>query len=161
MLGRHSHVIAMIGRDRSIKYLVRDYFALSVRQALMPALLGRGLGQADLVLCLLRLRDRHHLRMINVYVHLLVGRPILIGEPCLLRYATNGRPTATRSPLAEDRRVIYVQPDNPRQPSTEAHGRWREFKVGRSISQLRIRGVTKRDLRRAVRRGWVRLEEAA
>ena len=160
MLRRHAHVIAMIGRDRVTKYLLRDYFQLSRTMALMPALLERGLGQADLVLALLRLRDARdaRLRIYGAYIELLVGHPIAVGPCCLLRYRANGHPTVTRD---RSPRLVWVNPVNPRQPRTEAHSRWSEFRVGRTVAQLRVRGVTKRDLRRATRKGWIRLEEAA
>jgi hypothetical protein len=32
--------------------------------------------------------------------------------------------------------------------------------VGRTVQQLRVRGVTRRDLRRAERRNWIRFEDA-
>jgi hypothetical protein len=162
MLRKHAHTVAMINRDRRTAYLLRDYFDLPRSTSLMPALLARGLGQADLVLALLRLRDQAtpYSRLFRVYVELLVGHPITVGPACLLHYKTNtSTPTIIRA--KDDRRLTYVAPANPRQPRTEAHMRWSLFQVGRSISQLRVRGVTKRDIRRAARRGWIRIEELA
>ncbi len=163
MLHRHAHTIAMMNRDGRTKLLLRDYFDLSRSMALMPSLLTRGLGQADLVLSLLHLRDQtrtEYRRIFAAYVELLVGHPIVIGPSCLLRYQVNGhQPRVTRS--SDDRRLIYVAPGNPRQPGTDAHLRWCEYRVGRTVGQLRIRGVTRRDVRKAVRRGWVQLEAAA
>lgn len=161
MLKRHAHTVAMLNRDRTIAYLVRDYFQLPRGVALMPALIDARLGQADLVLCLLHLYDRHHYRLTRAYIHLLVGRPISIGPPCLLRrplvpFATI--PPGPRTLL--DRRITAVAPANPRRVRTAAHGRWDDFMVGRTVGQLLSRGSTRREVRRAVRRGWIVLEDA-
>src|SRR6266404_4838263 len=125
----------MINRDRATKYLLRDYFQLPRTQALMPALIGANLGQADLVLSLLRLRDTcrtPYARIYSCYITLLVGHPIVVGPRCLLAYRTNGHSTVTRDPAA--RRITYVAPANPRQPGTPAHARWPDFKVGRTLA---------------------------
>lgn len=160
MLRRHSLVIAMMNRDRTTNMLLRDYFDLPRTPTLMATLLARRLGQADLVLALLRLRDQRtrHRHLFGSYVELLVGHPIAVGPRCLLLYPTNtSRPTVVRS--KDDRRLTYVCPGNPRAPQTEAALRWCEFKVGRSVGQLLIRGVTQRDIRRALREGWIQVEE--
>jgi hypothetical protein len=156
----------MLDRDAHASLLIRDYFNLPRRHALMASLTDRGLGQADLVLCLLRIRDAtrnpDRRRLLAFYVHRLVGRPILVGEPCLLRYRANGaRPRTTHPRDPRDRKITWVLGTNPRQPQTDAYLRWSEFKVGRTVGQLRIRGVTRRDIRRAVRRNWIRMEEIA
>ncbi len=160
MLHRHHQTVAHLTSHRELKYLIRDYFSLPRTTALMPALLARRLGQADLVLCLLRLRDAHSALRYAAEGHItqLVGHPITIGPGCLLLYRCNGLPSATldRSP-----RIVWVADVNPRQPNTDAHQRWAEYKLGRSVAQLRARGVALRDIRRAKARGWIRLEEQA
>lgn len=159
MLNRHYKTVARLSANRSLKYLVRDYFGLPVSTALMPALLARGLGQADLVLCLLRIRDAHRGLRITVEEHItaLIGQAIRACPPCLLHYNTPSK--LTRS--LDDRRLVHVAPVNPRQEGTDAHMRWCEYRVGRTLGQLYVRGVTKRDVRRAVRNGWIRVEEMA
>lgn len=164
MLRRHCATVALVNRDSLTSFLVRDYFDLPRSQTLMASLIDRGLGQADLVLCLLHLRDHStpdHRRLISYYVRRLVGRPILVGPSCLLAYRINGHAPRASRPLPNDRKIIWVSPTNPRQPGTDAHARWEEFRPGRTIAQLRSRGVTRRDLRKAERAGWVRFEEAA
>ena len=161
---KHARSVAAMGRDQLTSYLVRDYFGLPRGRTMMASLLSAGLGQADLVLCLLRLRDRaspDHGRLLSYYVRRLVGRPIQRGAPCVLHYYVNGHaPRVVRpAPTAEDRRVVWVASANPRQPNTSAAARWASFRIGRTVAQLRARGVTKRDIRRAERRGWVRFEE--
>jgi hypothetical protein len=162
---RHLRTVTLMNRDPLTSFLVRDYFDLPRRETLTWCLLSRRLGQADLVLCLLRLRDGRamrddHHRLLSYYIRRLVGRPILVGEPCLLRYRSNGSaPRTTRPTTSADRRLAWVNPTNPRHPGTEAHLRWMEFKPGRTVAQLRARGITRRDLRRAERLGWVRFEE--
>lgn len=155
MLHAHHRAIALISAHRDLKYLVRDYFALPRHRAIAPALLERGLGQADLVLALLRLRDQHRAvrPAAEALIAALVGHPITIGPPCLARY----RDPAPYLPVDTSPRITYVAPVNPRQPSTEAHMRWCEYRVGRSVAQLRARGVTARDVRRVRARGWIRL----
>lgn len=157
---KHARAVALLGSNRPIKYLIRDYFALPKEMALMPSLLARSLGQADLVLCLLRLRDTHRpLRMpIEIYITMLVGHPIEYGPGCLLRYRDNGAPHVSldRSP-----RVTWVTDENPRQPNTDAYLRWPEYKVGRTIAQLKMRGVKTKDIRVAKRKGWIKLEQYA
>jgi hypothetical protein len=139
-----------------LKELIRQYFGLPAEIAITPALYQRGLGQADLVLCLLR---TDHF-MAREFVAMLIGHPITICTPCLLHYRTNGGAPSIRHPTsALDRRIIFVCPMNPRQPKTEAHLRWQDFKPGRTPRQVMTRGSTKRDVRRALRMGWIRLEE--
>src|SRR5579859_6321259 len=81
MLHRHHRTIANLSSNPDLKYLIRDYFDLPRWQSLLPAMLARGLGQADLVLCLLRLRDRHRAARCACELHIaaLVGRPIVLG----------------------------------------------------------------------------------
>lgn len=159
VLNRHYKTVARLAANHSLKYLVRDYFGLPVATALMPAMLDKGLGQADLVLCLLRIRDAHKTMRHAVEEHItsLIGQAIQACPSCLLHY--NPPSKITRSP--DDRRLVHVTPVNPRQEGTDAHMRWCEYRVGRTIGQLIIRGVTKRDIRRAVRNGWIRVEEMA
>ena len=158
LLHLHSSTVGRLAADRHIKYLVRDYFCLPRSIALMPAMLERGLGQADLVLCLLRLRDAHATlrRSLEDHIAQLIGHPICVGPACLRSYRT-GPTRVVRS--QDDRRITWVVPDNPRQHGTEAHLRWCEYRIGRTLGQLYVRGVTKRDVRRALRRGWIKLEE--
>jgi hypothetical protein len=160
MMKKHSLVISMMNRDRSTAYLLRDYFDLRRGTTLMASLLQRGLGQADLVLALLRLRDQHRRprRLLDFYVTMLVGHPIQVGPSCLRDY----RSATTRTVRSrDDRRITFVIPGNPRAASTEAHDRWCEFMVGRTLGQLLVRGVTKRDIRRSLRKGWIKVEELA
>ncbi len=160
MLHAHARTVARLNNDTGLKYLIRDYFSLPRTTALMPALLSRALGQADLVLCLLRLRDAHAGVRLACEAHItaLVGHPISIGPGCLLRYRDDGR---LHVALDRTPRITYVVPVNPRQPHTDAYLRWPEYRVGRSIAQLRVRGVKPKDIRTATRRGWIRLEEHA
>jgi hypothetical protein len=162
MLKKHSLVVAMMNRDTTTAFLLRDYFDLPRHTTLMSCLLHKQLGQADLVLALLRLRDRRprNHRVLGAYIELLVGHPITVAPTCLLRYATNtSHPRVVRS--RDERKITFVLGTNPRAPATAAHLRWCEFRVGRSLGQLYVRGVTKRDVRKAVRKGWIKVEEVA
>lgn len=162
MLKKHSLVVSMMNRDRATAFLLRDYFDLPRDQTLMSGLLNKRLGQADLVLALLRLRDRnmHDRHILGAYIELLVGHPIIVAPSCLLHYSlSTPRPRVVKS--KDERKITYVTNTNPRAPATAAHLRWCEFRIGRSIGQLYVRGVTKRDVRKAVRKGWIKVEEAA
>lgn len=161
MLRKHAHALALMSADKQIKHAVCEYFTVpktSRRFALTPILYQRGLGQADLVLALLRIshpRARH-------YIELLIGHAITICAPCLLSYGNRNtsRPTVTRPEEPDTRRILWVNPTNPRQPGTQANLRWAWFQVGRSVGQLRVRGVKRRDIRKAADMGWIKLEEA-
>ncbi len=114
------------------------------------ALAARGLGQADVVLALLRGPEDLH-----ACAEALVGRAIEI-----LPGVDLGRPpppAAPEVPAADRRRVAAVAP-NPRLPTTGSFHRFKHFRVGRTVAQLLTRGVTRRDIREAQRNGWVRLE---
>lgn len=163
MLHKHHRTVARIAATRDLKYLVRDYFALPRATALMPAMLARGLGQADLVLCLLRLRDHHEAlrRTTEDLIAALVGHPICVGPSCLLSYRTTAQRGVRVVRSKDDRRITSVVQDNPRQPNTSAHLRWCEYRVGRTIGQLLVRGITRKDILRAQRRGWIQVEEMA
>ncbi len=160
MLHNQYLLVARLGSNRVFKNLIRDYFTLPIRDALLPAMLARGLGQADLVFCLLHLRDAHPgLRSAaESYITMLVGQPIKIGPSCLQSYRVNGKP---RSTLDRSPRIVHVHHTNPRLPNTEAFLRWPEFKVGRSTAQLRARGLKPKDIRLAARNGWIQLQEQA
>lgn len=159
MLRKHAATMAKLTADKSIKSLICDYFDLRPRShSLTPLMYKRGLGQADLVLALLRISHP----MARTYIGLLIGHPITIGAPCLLRYNPNvntARPSTTRPTGVDNRRITYVQPTNPRQPGTEAHLRWPWFQHGRTVAQLRVRGVKRRDIRKAADMGWIKLED--
>lgn len=107
-----------------------------------------GAGQADCVLALLRaglLRE----------AELLVGRRVTRCPPCL-------RPTAPPPDRPDERhpdarRVRVLAPDNPRHPSTGAYYRFAIFRSGMTVQQFLTRGGTRRDVRAAVRRGWIEL----
>lgn len=157
MLRKHAAVIAELARDRLLAYHVRTYFCLPHRTAITPAMYQRGLGQADLVLALLRIE---HPRA-REFIEKLIGHPIVIGPSCLLMWRTNGAPVVQRSVDPTDRKIAWVHPTNPRQPGTDAHMRWCQYQVGRTVGQLRTRGVRRRDIRLAARRGWIQFEEVA
>lgn len=156
MITKHAEVLARIGMDKPLAKELRAYFDLPKRRVLVASLHEKGLGQADLVLFLLRVGTATARR----HVEALVGKPILIGPPCLLIYRTNGKPTVVGSEVPDDRKILWVCPTNPRLTNTEAHLRWKIFRVGRSIAQVKARGATKRDVRRAIRKGWIRVEGA-
>lgn len=145
--------VAQINRDTVLKSRIRLYFGLR-RGTLSYTLREKGLGHADLVLCLLRLNSPASIH----FAELLVGKPIVYGPSFRLSWPSNGKPSvfADRTP-----RVVYVVDENPRLNKTKAKARFDHFRVGRTLAQLIARGVTRRDIRKAERRGWVKFQEIA
>lgn len=150
ILPRYVTAVASVDRDRVVAFLVRRQLGLSGRPMLY-ALSERGLGQADLVLALLRVGTAPALAR----VELIVGRPILHCRSQWLRWPVNGVPRVSSPRI---RAVV----SNPRRPNTPAHDRFASaFRPGRTIEECRVHGATKRDIRSASRRGWIVVEERA
>lgn len=146
-------IVARMNRDKILRSRIRLYFGLG-RGALYYRLRDRGLGHADLVLCLLRLNSATSIS----FAEELVGRPITHCPSFRLAWPTNG---AARARVDASPRLVFVVPENPRLGNTRARERFEHFRVGRTVSQLLLRGVTRRDIRRATRKGWVKFQEVA
>lgn len=150
ILTRYLSAVARVDRDRVVSLLVRRDLDLPRGLGMPYALSRRGLGQADLVLSLLRIDTRGS----RLLIARILGRPIMLCPGVHLAWRTNGRPLVRRSP-----RIVFVA-DNPRRPNTPAHARFdAAFRCGRTVEEARARGARKRDVRGALRRGWIRLEE--
>lgn len=80
----------------------------------------------------------------------LAGVPIQYGRPAIARPLPVEEPTK-----GPDDRIIRSVAPNPRLPTTPAFQRYKAFRPGRTIAQCLSRGVTRRDLREALRAGWV------
>ena len=147
----HAQTVCTLDRrSPDLADMVRSYFRLQPHLSLFYSLRTARLGQADLVLCLLRTPHPHA----RAYVEQLVGRPIAV-LPCVrLLYPVNGKPRV------QTPRITWVAKCNPRKPKSAAAARFAEvFKPGRTLEQARARGATTRDVRWAVRRGWIKMEE--
>jgi hypothetical protein len=155
----HYSSVAALAADPQLKNLVRRQLGLPSTTALLPAMAAQGLCQAELVLCLLRLRDAHAAlrRPVEDHIAALVGHPIQVGTPCLLGLRASSRPLCQRADPTP--RLLWVAPENPRKPGTKAWLRWREYRVGRSVAQLKCRGIGAKDIRLCKTCGWIRLEE--
>jgi hypothetical protein len=130
-------------------YRVRRYFSLDSGH-LFRALRRKKLGQADLVMALMKIGTDAARRITEC----LIGRSIAIGPACLLKWSHNTeRPTIGRQPVIT--RVIAHR------PKIKARSRlaqvFDEFRVGRTRAQLLSRGVSRGDIRRAQKRGWIQL----
>lgn len=150
MLRRHLVAISAITSTPSLVYRVRQYFSLG-SGPLISELSRERLCHADIVLCLLRIntcRSRH-------LAESLVGRPITIGPSCCFRYPTNRSSPLVRT-QATISRVLEAVAVRRR---TRLHSCLPEFKVGRTREQLLARGVSRGDIRRAVRRGIIEMTE--
>lgn len=149
-LRRHLQTIALVERVPALLYRVRRYFMLpSIPLAL--AMRRARLGQADLVLCLLRVGTR----TARKFVERLIGRPIQVSRPAELHYvrANGAAPRIARVP-----RITSVVPENPCRRSTRFFQNFALFRIGRTMAQLIARGLTRREVRLASRRGWIVME---
>lgn len=149
ILPRYATAVASVDRDRVVSLLVRRDLRLCPRRPMLYALRARFLGQADLILSLLRVNTRGS----HALITRILGRPILVLPSCYLRWPVNGVPRVRVPRIA---RVLA----NPRRPNTEAHARFDEaFRPGRTVEEARARGATGRDVKLARRHGWI--EEVA
>lgn len=150
ILPRYAPAVAALDRDRALSRLVRRRLALDPTRPLLYALSARGLGQADLVLALLSVNTRGALRA----VALVVGRPVRVLPSVFLTWSRNGPPRVRFSP-----KIVSVS-ECPRRPGTDAERRFLYcFREGLTLEQARARGATRRDVRRAQRKGWIVLGE--
>lgn len=135
------------GSSRRTRAAIARYFGFQrIPRDLWRALEERDLCQADVVLALLRmdlLSDAERL----------VGRPI---THCPAALRSGSRTPVLRAPDPVVAHVVM----NPRHPGTDAHRRFEAaFRVGRTIAQCRTWGARRRDVRRALRRGWISLTD--
>jgi hypothetical protein len=150
MLRRHLVAISAITSHPSLAYRVRQYFALGSRPLLVE--LSRAcLCHADIVLCLIRIGTKHARRIAES----LIGKPITIGPACRFVYPSN-----RSSPLVKTQATIARVLENISvRRRTRLFMCMPEFKVGRTREQLLARGVSRGDIRRAVRRGIITMTE--
>src|SRR5262249_43370662 len=114
-----------------------------------------GYDQAALVLCLLRINTHVTLR----HAEALVGKPI---EYCKPVYKWQAVPVNRAELPGDHRRVLYVE-KHPELKSGRRSWlrRYHLLKPGLSIEQLLRRGVKRSDIRLAIKRGWIKVEESA
>lgn len=145
MLTRYRPAIDMFSLGVARALVVR--FQLSPWIPLYEALHIKGLGQADVVLELLRLT-------LIPEVELLLGHPIT-------RYAARTvkpLPAYIQETTQWDRRIAFAAP-NPRLPATEAFQRYKELRPGVTLATALKRGVTYRDIREAISNKWITVHE--
>lgn len=148
MLRRHLPAIAAMDRTPSLSYRVRQYFGLGSRPLIREC---THLSQADIVLCLLTINSQRAREIIGS----LVGKPITVAPACRLQWGFNKQsPSVSRQPV-----ITWVKDacEVPLRRGTRLALSYPEFKCGRTLQQLRQRGVSRGDLRRAMQRGWIRV----
>jgi hypothetical protein len=150
-LRRHLSIIAFIDHRRPVlAHRLRVYFKLPPGR-LIYTIPAAGLCQADVVLALIRFGSERAREI----AELMIGKPITICPSCLLRYSYNhARPRVSLQPV-----ITWVLPNPPLRQSTKIAHCYSEFRVGRTREQLLYRGVSRGDIRRAVRRGWIKMSE--
>lgn len=156
MLEKYRDASASIRGDLRA-YLV-DYFELSrrSRRSLFDLCREAQLSQADVVVALVRA----HRSDADDSIERLIGRPILRLPPQRRDY----RRPVVRSRTGDDRLVTAFQIGDVTLrggailPGSPMYDRLSVVKPGMSLLGLLARGVTRRDVRIAARRGWLRLE---
>ena len=126
---------------------------ISQLEALPPedvrrAMLRLGFANADVALMLLRLGHR------DAAIGIL-GPRFVVGPPALSRMREPPPPPARESRW--DRRIRGVAP-NPRTPGSDAARRYALLEPGKTLAQCVARGAMKRDVRNAIKRGWIDVE---
>ena len=146
-------------RERLIKYLRLQGLLRGRIVSLHRSCVAARLCQADLVLSCLRLG-------LVRCAEALVGRPIVHCPPSLA-LARVQRPAGRGRRRGDDRLVIgtrepmCVERGRRRLLSTELYDRIARAKVGMSVRMLISRGVTRRDIRIATKRGYIKVEGAS
>lgn len=130
---------------------LRSYFRLPAKGDLFQHLQEAHLTQADVVLALLK-DGRPHMREA---AEAIIGAPIKVGHSTV-----PPPPSPVRLPprTGDERRFTKVAA-NPRLPTTDSAMRYRLMRPGRTIAEFLRRGGTRRDIREALRAGWVEIEE--
>lgn len=152
MLPKYRLTIAALPYD--VRAHLRSRFTLPGDASLYSGLHAAGLGQADVVMELLRLGTP----AAHEGIALLVGRPVTVLPPAVPpRIPLPVRPRAKEP----DDRVVLSVGRNPRLPTTPSFQRYRLIQAGLSVAQLLKRGVTRRDLRELTSGGHIQLEALA
>lgn len=151
MLRRHLSAIAAVTRTPALEYKLRRYFALDSSPLIVSCTRAR-LSQVDLVLALMRINTPRS----RVITSSLIGRPITIGPACRLSWSYNKQdPSISTQPV-----VTWVDNTVLLRRGTRLALTYPEFKCGRTLDQLTMRGVSRSDIRRAMKRGWIKMTGA-
>lgn len=143
MLEKYEAAINSLGPG--VARAVTVIFDLPARGSLYDELEDAGWTQADLVVELLRLD-------LIPEVEALVGHPITHCPG----YKYKPLPLPARASSPDDRRVTNVV-RNPRLPTTDSFHRFALIRPGQTVGSLLRRGVTRKDIREALRNNWMEL----
>ena len=157
MLERYRDAAASVRGD--LRAYVLDYFRISrrSRRSLFDLCRDAGLCQADVVLALVRARSAEA----DTAIERLVGRPIQRLPPQRRGYS---RPLV-RGRTGDDRLVLAFRIGDKTLgggailPGSPMYDRLSVIRPGLSLLGLLARGVTRRDVRIATRRGWLVMEK--
>jgi len=161
MLERYRHVISRVRPGLQIEML--RYF---VERGLVPGdapghsfydVLRRArLMQADVVLCALRINSTSSLAL----AERLVGKRIHVCPPMLIRWTS---PVKASRREGDDRVVTHVRRPRPTEQgrtrllSASMYDRMARAQKGMTVSTLLARGLRRRDIRIAVKRGYLKI----
>jgi hypothetical protein len=85
----------------------------------------------------------------------LIGRPIAVLPACRLSWSFNKQtPSVSTQPTITHVKSIG---EVPLRRGTRLALCYAEFKRGRTLQQLQMRGVSRGDIRRAMKRGWIKV----
>lgn len=153
MLSKYKKAVSQM--PWAVQLMLRHHFSLPIDQhkPLFPLLEQANLTQADVVLVLLRDGRPEMVEQVTV----LTGVEVQHCPP----WMPPDRPAPVSGPAREgDRRRFTHVGANPRLPTTPAFQRYKHFKVGRTVADFLRRGGTRKDLREALRAGWVEMEDS-
>jgi hypothetical protein len=148
MQKRHLPALAAIDAVPALAYRVRSYFDLPAGPLISTLL---PYSQADVVLCLMRVNTDNARRITES----LIGKEIVIGPSCRLSWGFNKQePSVSTQPV-----ITHVKSlgEVPLRRGTRLALCYMEFKRGRTLQQLQMRGVSRGDIRRAIKRGWIKV----
>lgn len=146
ILPRYATAVAHLDRDRALSRLVRRALRLHRSRPMLYALRARGLGQADLVLALLHLETAGA----RLAIERILRCPVRVCPSVFLAWSSSGPLRLASSP-----KIVSVGACPARPGSDRARRFSYCFRPGLTVEQARARGATRRDVRRALRGGYL------
>lgn len=113
-----------------------------------------GLDHADVVMSLAPDPSPEAVRILETLVGISPIRRTPASRP-----SGTPRDTSRQKPkIRDDRRVLAVVP-NPKRPGSASHARYELWKVGMTITEARVAGLTSGDVQHDISKGFITLED--